>query len=351
MLSPALPAIALEFNISQQVARLSQTLFLIGFALVPLLVTGPSERWGQRKVELVAVLFLAITQLPCALAPNLACLLIFRFLGGLASASTFNSAGVIDNLWFEKDQGWPTNLFAFNAETGANLGPVIGSKIYKATGNKWRWVFGFNGLFTVLCDLIFAISPETHHGVILSKSTYEKKQQGDEHAWCRHDAEKAHLSFKVILHQELLRPLRMIFTESIVWAFGLFDALNYIITFCECALLSFQDQECSGHFADPANLIFFAVFTGAFSLIYAPFGFSLAQQQLPFLGIVVGFAIGVLLFPLQQAAYRRQAKDSNTGKPKPEARILGAMPAGILFAISLLCVRWKERIVLPFFWV
>ena len=61
-------------------------LFVAGYVVGPL-VWGPlSESYGRRSMFLLSFVLYVPWQIGCALAPNTAALLVFRFLGGVAAS-------------------------------------------------------------------------------------------------------------------------------------------------------------------------------------------------------------------------------------------------------------------------
>lgn len=83
-----------------------------------------------------------IFQIPIALAPNFACVVVFRFLSGLAgSVPLANTGGVINDLFDVQESGYATAMFAFASVAGPPLGNVISGFLAEAAG--WRWLFWF----------------------------------------------------------------------------------------------------------------------------------------------------------------------------------------------------------------
>lgn len=100
------PSLQQEFTFSREVATLTISMFVAGYCLGPL-VWGPlSERVGRRPVFLVAMFCYTGFNVGCALAPNTASILVFRFLCGAFGASPLtNSGGVIADIWDAKTRG------------------------------------------------------------------------------------------------------------------------------------------------------------------------------------------------------------------------------------------------------
>ena len=84
-----------DFGFSSEVATLTIAIFVLGYCIGPL-VWGPmSDKYG-RKLPLL-ITFTAYTgwSVGCALSPNTASILIFRFLSGTFSASGLVISGSV----------------------------------------------------------------------------------------------------------------------------------------------------------------------------------------------------------------------------------------------------------------
>ena len=81
---PSLPVITHYFTIPQSLAQLSLTIYLIGYGVFTL-VAGPlADRFGRRKLLAVSMGLASLFSLMAAWSPNIATLLIARFMQGVA---------------------------------------------------------------------------------------------------------------------------------------------------------------------------------------------------------------------------------------------------------------------------
>lgn len=82
-----------HFQFSQEVGALCLSLFVLGFAVGPILWGPMSEDLGRQPVSFISFPLFIGTQVGCALSPNTATLLVFRFLGGVFGASYLTTSG------------------------------------------------------------------------------------------------------------------------------------------------------------------------------------------------------------------------------------------------------------------
>lgn len=234
---------------------LQQKLSLIYFH--PL--TPFSEISGRKPVFIVAGFLFVMFQLTCALTPTFAGMLVARFLVGCAS-STFSTmvGGVISDFYQAKDRNWAMSLFAGGSIFGTGLGPLCCGFLVIHTHN-WRWIFRLqvctNALLLVLLVLCFK---ESRGSILLSRKAkalnkwYEDLESAGYYGvlmpsdneipspmdqkgeptisqrirWkVKSDEERA--SIPKMISVSLYRPIHLLFTEPVVFAFSLWITFGW----------------------------------------------------------------------------------------------------------------------------
>jgi len=113
--SGCLQGIAEEFEISEIVAGLVITLFLLGYVFGPLVFAPLSEFYGRRWVFYITFTLYIGFNFLCAFSNNFAALLIGRFLTGtFASCSLANTPGVLADIWGPVERGNAMALFSMS---------------------------------------------------------------------------------------------------------------------------------------------------------------------------------------------------------------------------------------------
>jgi hypothetical protein len=87
--------VILSFNVSQEVATLGVTVFVLGFAIGPLFWGPLSELYGRQIVFLVSYLGLAVFTAAATGSKNIWTLIILRFFAGSFGSSPFTNAGML----------------------------------------------------------------------------------------------------------------------------------------------------------------------------------------------------------------------------------------------------------------
>lgn len=87
MYLPALPSMSHDLHAGPSVSQLTLTAVMLGLAFGQSLAGPVSDTHGRRPPLLLGLLLFAVASLMCALAPNIATLLAFRFVQGAAGAA------------------------------------------------------------------------------------------------------------------------------------------------------------------------------------------------------------------------------------------------------------------------
>lgn len=141
MVAPATPLIMREFHSSNDtIASFIVSIYILGYAVGPLFLAPCSEVWGRLPVYHICNFMFVIWTMACALAPNIAALLVFRLLAGIAgSCPITNGGGSIADLIVQEKRGGAMALFVLGPLLGPVIGPVAGGYLGEAAG--WRWIF------------------------------------------------------------------------------------------------------------------------------------------------------------------------------------------------------------------
>lgn len=111
-------------GVSDVVATLGISLFVIGFAIGPLLWAPMSELYGRQVLFFGTYAALTAFNAGAAGSKNFQTLLILRFFAGAFGSSPLtNAGGVIADLFPASERGFAMTVFA----AAPFLGPVIGS--------------------------------------------------------------------------------------------------------------------------------------------------------------------------------------------------------------------------------
>ncbi|MCJ1438899.1 Citrinin biosynthesis cluster MFS transporter mrr1 [Xylographa pallens] len=318
--STATQVTALEFGVSEEVMTLGTSLFVLGFAIGPL-IWGPfSELYGRTIPLFTGYIIMGILQIPVAVATNVETIMITRFLGGVFGCAPLAIVGgALADFWGPVDRGVAVAMFAAATFIGPVAGPIMGEFITQSHLG-WRWTQWITLIMvTLFTALGLLIIPESFAPVILQRRA--KKLRFETRNWAVHAAlDENRVDVRQLLTKYLLRPFAMLFLEPILLLITIYMATIYAILylFFETYPISFQQQR----------------------------GWTPGVAALPFLGITVGVLLGVLVITVVTKT-RFARKLQQHGKVIPEERLPPMILGGALLPAGLFWFAWTSSPALP----
>ncbi|KAI1205012.1 MFS general substrate transporter [Annulohypoxylon truncatum] len=303
------------FRISSEVAILGVSLFVVGFAVGPLLWAPLSELFGRQVLFFVTYGALTAFNAGCAGARNVETLLVLRFFAGAFGSSPLtNAGGVIADMFPASERGQAMAVFAAAPFLGPVLGPIIGG--FLGIGAGWRWVMGFLAAFSGALWIAGAfLVPETYAPVLLRRRAAKLSQMTGKHYLSIIDRDQGRVSLSDSFKVALSRPWILLFREPIVFLMSLYMAIIYGTLY-----------------------MLFA----AFPIVYQQNrGWSAGIGGLAFLGILVGMIFAIAYtFPDNKRYIRVQ--EAHGGFAPPEARLVPTLVASAFLPIGLFWFAWTN---------
>ena len=216
-----------EFHISEEVGTLGLSLFVLGFAIGPLLWAPFSEMFGRQLLFITTYAALTAFNAGCAGARNSWSLIVLRFFAGAFGSSPLtNAGGVIADLFPASQRGLAMAVFASAPFLGPVLGPVIGGFLGMTVG--WRWVMGFLAIFSGTLWIIGGLTvPETYAPVLLRRRAEKLSKMTGKVYQSRVDHDRGKVTLAGSLKTALSRPWILLFMEPIVLLLSIYMAIIY----------------------------------------------------------------------------------------------------------------------------
>ncbi|PSN73238.1 MFS multidrug transporter-like protein [Corynespora cassiicola Philippines] len=315
--------IMLEFDVSQEVVTLGVSLFVLGFALGPLLWAPFSELYGRQYVFFGTFLAFTAFNAGAAGSQNIWTLLILRFLGGAFGSSPLtNAGGVVADLFSAKERGLAMSIFSVAPFMGPVLGPIVGGFLGMTEG--WRWVEGLMAIFSGVLFFSAVLSvPETYPPVLLRQRALTLSRMTGKVYMSRGDIDQGKISLGEAFSTGLKRPWILLFREPIVFLLSIYMAIIYGTLY----------------------MLF-----GAYPIVYRlGRGWNEGIGGLPFVGVAIGMlsAVAYTIF-YDNKRYLKCIKNSPTGLyATPEDRLPPAILGGIVLPIGLFWFAWTNSPSLP----
>ncbi|KAJ5987510.1 hypothetical protein N7451_011875 [Penicillium sp. IBT 35674x] len=304
-----------QFGIGDEVATLGVSLFVLGFAVGPVVWAPMSELFGRQILFITTYAALTAFNAGTAGAQNVYSLIILRFFAGAFGSSPLtNAGGVIADMFPARQRGVAMSVFAAAPFLGPVLGPIIGGFLGMNAG--WRWVMGFLAAFSGFVWIIGSVFlPETYAPVLLRRRAARLSKLSGKVYRSKVDIDQGPVTFGETFKVALSRPWILLFREPIVFLLSLYMAIIYGTLY-----------------------MLFA----AFPIVYEEYrGWNQGVSGLAFLGIMVGMLLAVLYSIWDNKRYIK-TQDQHNGFAPPEARLPPVMLASVAIPIGLFWFAWTN---------
>lgn len=212
------------FNSNREIATLGLSTFVIGLMIGPMILAPLSEFFGRRLTYIGSFAMIFIWLIPCAVAKNIATILVTRFFQGFFSSAFLSVAGgTIGDMFNKQELSFPMMIYSASPFLGPVLGPLIGGFINEFT--DWRWSFWVLLIWTgVELVLLIIFVPETYQPVLLKWRAAKMRKEKNDDRWTaaldRHD-----MSIGRTIMWSCVRPLQLLIYEPMVLNLCLLSAL------------------------------------------------------------------------------------------------------------------------------
>jgi EmrB/QacA subfamily drug resistance transporter len=153
----ALPRMQRDLHVGVSSLQWTVTAYGIAFAAGIITAAALGDRFGRRLVFSSGLALFTLASAACALAPNMAELIVARTVQGLGAAAVLPlSLTILTTAFPTEKRGMIVGVYGGLAGLAVALGPILGGAITEAI--SWHWIFWINvpiGLAAVLLGLRF----------------------------------------------------------------------------------------------------------------------------------------------------------------------------------------------------
>ncbi|TQV93115.1 multidrug resistance protein [Cordyceps javanica] len=306
-----------KFRISREVAIVGVSLYVLGFAVGPLLWAPLSEIHGRRSVFFFSFAGMTVFTVGAACANSMAALLVLRFFAGATGASVMtNGPGVIADIFSSSQRGLATGIFAMAPFLGPALGPIIGGFLGEAQG--WRWLQGLmailSGVITILGTVFIS---ETYTPVLLRQRAERLSTLTGKLHISALDADQPPATPGQKLRAALTRPWIFLFREPIVFIASIYVVIIYGTMYLNFAAYPIVFQRARG--------------------------WGVGLGGVAFVGTAIGVILATVAAYFDYKYYIKAQKSKDTLILPPEYRLRSTIVGSFLIPIGLFWFAWTSQ--------
>jgi multidrug resistance protein len=224
--APGVPQVLKAFHETSNImAAFVVSVYILGFAIGPLIIAPMSELYGRNWLYNICNLLFVIFNVACALSKSMGMLIAFRFLAGCAGSAPLTlGGGTIADMFPPQQRAGAMAIWSMGPLLGPVVGPVCGGFLVEAM--SWNWVFWilaiFGGAFGLL---LLVVGRETYAPIILEKKAAAlRKETGNLNLRSKLAKD---IPPREIFVRAITRPMKMLFLSPIVGLMSLYIAINY----------------------------------------------------------------------------------------------------------------------------
>lgn len=316
-----------HFHVGHEVSTLGISLYIVALGTGGMFLSPISEFHGRKLVYIVGFFIVVCFQFVPAFSESFGFILFSRVIAGFFASSFMSVAsGTFSDLFkktertahFKKDQTVELNkalvMYSASPFLGPGLGPLISGLVCERL--SFRWVFYIMIIWSgVLWVLVFLFVPETYEPVLLKKKAQRlRKETGDERYYAPIERQNLSIYESIIVSSK--RPFMLIFKDYMTMALCFYTGFTLAIVY-----------------------MFFVCFPYIYRTV---FNFSLQDQGIAFLGLILGLLLTALISPSLVDIFLRRLIANNGGVHQAEFRFIPLFVGVFIVPIGLFIIAWTS---------
>ncbi|KAK0199634.1 MFS polyamine transporter [Desarmillaria ectypa] len=322
MVAPAMRQVAHDLGITSSVElALTVSVFVLAYAVGPLLLGPLSEIYGRSKVTQFSNMFFFAWNLGCGFAQTKTQLIICRFFAGLGGSTPLAvGAGVLADIWKAEERGKAIAVYSLAPLMGPVIGPVAGAWI--AEKSTWRWVhhqFYSTSIFDIFVQGLGLVFLRESFAPVLLERKAERIRKGM-------DPEKGRRNVRTVFDKSGIRSWQHIFGKTFVRPFALFvrEPIVQIVALYMAFIYG----------------VFYLYLTTIPTIFREVYRQSTGIAGLHYIALGIGMGVSSQTNARFMDRIYKYLKDRNGGVGEPEFRVPSMVPGSVILPIGLLLTGW-----------
>lgn len=232
--TPGVEEVASDFGVSQTVAAIPLTLFVVGYGFGSMIFSPMSENAavGRTYIYIITLFLFMILQIPTFLVTNITGLCILRFLSGLfASPCVSTGVASICDVLMPAYNPIGIGIWSIAIVSGHLFGPLLGSILTVKGGWRWCFRFLFIGTFVNLIMAFFFLPESSEKTLLYKRAKRLRHITGNASIVSEGELENCHIQIDKIILKTLYKPIKITFLEPFVLMIHLYLSVVYAILY------------------------------------------------------------------------------------------------------------------------
>ncbi|KAE8355028.1 major facilitator superfamily domain-containing protein [Aspergillus coremiiformis] len=311
--TPTYEFMMIQYGVSVEVVRLTLAVYVVGYAVGPLIFSPLSEIAciGRNPPYIFSFTLFTIVSIIITMVDTFPAIVVLRFFQGFfGSPCLANGGASILDIFSLTNASYGFICWVAAIFCGPALGPLLATY---AVSSNWRWSHWEIVLMSApTLVILFCLLPETSHETILLRRAQRIRRF---HPMILAPSETKHLDFQSMLIDALIKPTEITIQDP---------AIAYVCIYASLVYATYYS--------------FFEAFPISYGGIYL---MSQSSVSLIFLSIIVGCVLASVFY----VTYLKYifVPRCHKGKPSQEDRLIPALPAVFLLAAGLFLFAWSVR--------
>ncbi|KIW68985.1 hypothetical protein PV04_04892 [Phialophora macrospora] len=313
------PQVMAKFGVGQSKASLGLSMYVIGYGIGPMIFSPLSEipAIGRNIPYIVSFGLFVILCVPTALANSYASLLVLRFLTGFMGSPCLATGGAsMGDIYGLLKLPYALTAWVAAAFCAPAVGPLLSG--FSVVAEGWRWA-----LWEVLWGsapilvLMFLSMPETSASNILLRRARRLRQlTGNPNLKSQGEIDQGQMSFSKVAIEQMWKPIEIFLKDPAVFFTNVYTSLIYGIYYS---------------------------FFEAFPLVYVGiYHFNIGELGIVFVCIVVGCAIGIVIY-VSYVYFYLEPDIKRNGLRAQEHRLVPALFATTFLPAGMFWFGWTAE--------